>query len=194
MDDDDDDARFCLNRSSDDDGRRGPSVSAMAAPVDRPTRRVRSRAHVRWIRTQHASAMKWAPWSTLNGSLSPSLGLKLAISRQSSTARLRRYEWCGRQDRGARRCIDGRGRYVTHPLTHARTLAASRFLVAVAPPFDLSRSHESINPSPRRQSSPVPRPIISSSQRCRRIRLRGAPRPRARWDASGSSSASTASR
>ena len=55
MDDDDDDARFCLNRSSDDDGRRGPSVSAMAAPVDRPTRRVRSRAHVRWIRTQHAS-------------------------------------------------------------------------------------------------------------------------------------------
>lgn len=47
----------------------------------------------------------------------------------------------------------------SHPLTHVRTLAASRFLVAVAPPFDLSRSHASINPSPRRQSSPVPRPI-----------------------------------
>ena len=46
-----------------------------------------------------------------------------------------------------------------HALTHVRTLAASRFLVAVAPPFDLSRSHASINPSPRRQSSPVPRPI-----------------------------------
>ena len=55
-DDGDDDARLCLNRSSDDDGRRAcPSVSAMAASVDRPRRRVRVRAHVRWIRTQHAS-------------------------------------------------------------------------------------------------------------------------------------------
>ena len=33
---------------------------------------------------------------------------------QCSTARPVTDEWCGRQDRGARRCIDGRGRYVTH--------------------------------------------------------------------------------
>ena len=57
MDDDDDDARFCLNRSSDDDGRR-------ACRRYRPWRRrwidlgaesPFPRAHVRWIRTQHAS-------------------------------------------------------------------------------------------------------------------------------------------
>ena len=45
----------------------------------------------------------------------------------------------------------------THPRSHARRIALPRR--AVAPPFDLSRSHASINPSPRRQSSPVPRPI-----------------------------------
>ena len=45
----------------------------------------------------------------------------------------------------------------THPRSHARRIALPRR--TFAPPFDLSRSHASINPSPRRQSSPVPRPI-----------------------------------
>ena len=73
MDDDDDDARFCLNRSSDDDGRRAcPSVSAMAACrwVDLGAR-VRSRARTCAGYALSTRVMKWAPWSTLNGSLSP---------------------------------------------------------------------------------------------------------------------------
>ena len=70
MDDDDDDARFCLNRSSDDDGRRGPSVSAMAAPVDRPRRRESVPARCTCAGYALSTrVMKWAPWSTLNGSL-----------------------------------------------------------------------------------------------------------------------------
>lgn len=74
MMDDDDDARFCLNRSSDDDGRRGPSVSAMAAPVGRPRRRESVPARTCAGYALSTRAMKWAPWSTLNGRLSPSLG------------------------------------------------------------------------------------------------------------------------
>ena len=74
-DDDDDDARFCLNRSSDDDGRRAcPSVSAMAASVDRPRRRESVSARTCAGYALSTRVMKWAPWSTLNGSLSPSLG------------------------------------------------------------------------------------------------------------------------
>jgi hypothetical protein len=70
MDDDDDDARFCLNRSSDDDGRRGPSVSAMAASVGRPRRRESVPARCPCAGYALSTrAMKWAPWSTLNGSL-----------------------------------------------------------------------------------------------------------------------------
>ena len=69
MDDDDDDARFCLNRSSDDDGRRGPSVSAMAASVGRPRRRESVPARTCAGYALSTRAMKWAPWSTLNGSL-----------------------------------------------------------------------------------------------------------------------------
>ena len=78
MDDDDDDARFCLNRSSDDDGRRAcPSVSAMAAPVGRPRRRESVPARCPCAGYALSTrVMKWAPWSTLNGSLSPSLGRK----------------------------------------------------------------------------------------------------------------------
>ena len=74
MMDDDDDARFCLNRSSDDGGRRGPSVSAMAASVGRPRRRESVPARTCAGYALSTRAMKWAPWSTLNGSLSPSLG------------------------------------------------------------------------------------------------------------------------
>ena len=69
MDDDDDDARFCLNRSSDDGGRRGPSVSAMAASVGRPRRRESVPARTCAGYALSTRAMKWAPWSTLNGSL-----------------------------------------------------------------------------------------------------------------------------
>ena len=70
MDDDDDDARFCLNRSSDDDGRRAcPSVSAMAAPVGRPRRVESVPARTCAGYALSTRAMKWAPWSTLNGSL-----------------------------------------------------------------------------------------------------------------------------
>ena len=69
MDDDDDDARFCLNRSSDDGGRRGPSVSAMAASVGRPRRVESVPARTCAGYALSTRVMKWAPWSTLNGSL-----------------------------------------------------------------------------------------------------------------------------
>ena len=150
MDDDDDDARFCLNRSSDDDGRRAcPSVSAMAASVDRPRRRESVSARTCAGYALSTRVMKWAPWSTLNGSLSPldAAETEAGFSRQMShcsTARPVTDEWRGRQDRGARRCIDGRGRYVptrTHPRSHARRIALPRRAVARAPvrpiPFSL---------------------------------------------------------
>ena len=151
MDDDDDDARFCLNRSSDDDGRRAcPSVSAMAASVDRPRRRESVPARCTCAGYALSTrVMKWAPWSTLNGSLTrraeiDELALSLSDESQCSTARPVTDEWRGRQDRGARRCIDGRGRYVpthTHPRSHARRIALPRRAVARAPvrpiPFSL---------------------------------------------------------
>ena len=95
------------------------------------------------------AVMKWAPWSTLNGSLTrraeiDELALSLSDESQCSTARPVTDEWRGRQDRGARRCIDGRGRYVptrTHPRSHARRIALPRRAVARAPvrpiPFSL---------------------------------------------------------